>query len=129
MSLNVPTVSASPYEPEDIYLFERISEPALSPDEAWVAYVVSKKLEDKDEYQSQIWLSHLETGRSHAVTAEPHGAGTPRFSPDGEWLAMLAERPASEDEETAAQVCLIPMTQPGAVTCVTDVDDGVIDSA
>ncbi|MGA1104529.1 MAG: S9 family peptidase [Pseudomonadales bacterium] len=127
MSLNVPTVLASPYEPEDLYLFERISEPALSPDEAWVAYVVSKKLEDKDEYQSQIWLSDLETGRSHAVTAEPHGAGTPRFSPDGQWLAMLAERPTGEDEETAAQVCLIPMTQPGAVTCVTDVDDGVID--
>ena len=28
MSLNVPTVLASPYEPEDLYLFERISEPA-----------------------------------------------------------------------------------------------------
>ena len=119
---------ASPYSPADLFLYERLSEPDLSPNEDWAAYVVSKKLEEKDAYESQVWLVDIESREASALTAVPGGASSPQFSPSGEWLAVLADQ-EREGEEPTTQVCLLPLKRPGALACVSDAEDGVLDYA
>ena len=127
-ALLATATQASPYSPADLLLYERLSEPDLSPNENWAAYVVNKKLEGKDAYESQVWLVDIQSLEASAVTALPGGASSPQFSPSGEWLAVLADV-AKEGEEPTTQVCLLPLKRPGALTCVSDAEDGVLDFA
>ena len=127
-SLLAPATEARPYSPADLLLYERLSEPDLSPNEDWAAYVVSKKLEEKDAYESQVWLVDIQSRGATAVTAVPGGASSPQFSPSGEWLAVLADQ-EKEGEEPTTQVCLLPLKRPGALACVSDAEDGVLDFA
>ena len=62
------------------------------------------------------------------MTAVPGGASSPQFSPSGEWLAVLADQ-EKEGEEPTTQVCLLPLKRPGALACVSDAEDGVLDFA
>ena len=62
------------------------------------------------------------------MTCRPWGASSPQFSPSGEWLAVLADV-EKEGEEPTTQVCLLPLERPGALTCVSDAEDGVLDFA
>ena len=119
---------ARPYSPADLLLYERLSEPDLSPSENWAAYVVSKKLDGKDAYASQVWLVDIQSREASAVTTVPGGASSPQFSPSGEWLAVLADQ-EKEGEEPTTQVCLLPLKRPGALACVSDAEDGVLDFA
>ena len=127
-SLLATATEARPYSPADLLLYERLSEPDLSPNEDWAAYVVSKKLEEKDAYESQVWLVDIQSRGASAVTAVPGGASSPQFSPSGEWLAVLADQ-EKEGEEPTTQVCLLPLKRPGALACVSDAEDGVLDFA
>ena len=127
-SLLATATEARPYSPADLLLYERLSEPDLSPNEDWAAYVVSKKLEEKDAYESQVWLVDIQSRGATAVTAVPGGASSPQFSPSGEWLAVLADQ-EKEGEEPTTQVCLLPLKRPGALACVSDAEDGVLDFA
>ena len=127
-SLLATATEARPYSPADLLLYERLSEPDLSPNEDWAAYVVSKKLEEKDAYESQVWLVEIQSRGASAVTAVPGGASSPQFSPSGEWLAVLADQ-EKEGEEPTTQVCLLPLKRPGALACVSDAEDGVLDFA
>ena len=113
---------------DSLLRYERLSEPDLSPNENWAAYVVSKKLEGKDAYESQVWLVDIQSLEASAVTAVPGGASSPQFSPSGEWLAVLADV-EKEGEEPTTQVCLLPLKRPGALSCVSDAEDGVLDFA
>ncbi len=127
-SLLATATETRPYSPADLLLYERLSEPDLSPNEDWAAYVVSKKLEEKDAYESQVWLVDIQSRGATAVTAVPGGASSPQFSPSGEWLAVLADQ-EKEGEEPTTQVCLLPLKRPGALACVSDAEDGVLDFA
>ena len=127
-SLLATATQASPYSPADLLLYERLSEPDLSPNEDWAAYVVSKKLEGKDAYESQVWLVDIQSRGASAVTSVPGGASSPQFSPSGEWLAVLADQ-GKKGEEPTSQVCLLPLKRPGALACVSDAEDGVLDFA
>ena len=96
---------ASPYSPADLLLYERLSEPDLSPNENWAAYVVNKKLEGKDAYESQVWLVDIQSLEASAVTAVPGGASSPQFSPSGEWLAVLADVEKREKNQPHKSAC------------------------
>ena len=111
-SLLATATQTSPYSPADLLLYERLSEPDLSPNEDWAAYVVSKKLEGKDAYESQVWLVDIQSREASAVTAVPGGASSPQFSPSSEWLAVLADV-EKEGEEPTTQVCLLPLERQG----------------
>ena len=127
-SLLAIATQALPYSAADLLLYERLSEPDLSPNEDWAAYVVSKKLEGKDAYESQVWLVDIQSREASAVTAVPGGASSPQFSPSGEWLAVLADQ-EKEGEEPTTQVCLLPLKRPGTLACVSDAEDRVLDFA
>jgi len=75
---------------DDLYRIPALSEPALSPDGAWVAYVVTTADRDSDGYRSQIWrVGTTGDATPQPWTDGPHD-GAPRWSPDGATLAFVA---------------------------------------
>jgi dipeptidyl aminopeptidase/acylaminoacyl peptidase len=82
---------------DDLFRVQDVSDPQLSPDGLWVAYVVSSSDRDADEARSAIWMASWD-GREHlALTAAADGTGKPKWSPDGRYLAFVAT-PAGSDK-------------------------------
>ena len=103
---------------DDIYRMESVSEPQLSPDGQWVAYLVSTSDRDADEGRSAIWMVSWD-GKQHLQLTNPSSSvASPRWSPDGRYLAYLA-KPADSEQ---SQVMLLDRRggEPRALTHVTD---------
>lgn len=77
---------------EDLYKFQFVSQPRISPDGQRVAFVLTTIDERKHEYRSSIWMVPAEGGEPQRLTAGPANAHTPVWSPDGRWLAFVSDR-------------------------------------
>lgn len=99
---------------DDLYRIPTVSEPALSPDGEWVAYVVTTPDRDEDGYQSCIWrVSTSGDQPAQQWTPGPHD-GAPRWSPDGRQLAYVAA-----DKEGVPQLFAMPADGGAAVQLTT----------
>jgi dipeptidyl aminopeptidase/acylaminoacyl peptidase len=76
--------------PDDFYRVQDVSEPQVSPDGQWVAYVVTTNEREPDEARSAIWMVSWDGSQRLALTAAAAGTDKPRWSPDGRYLAFLA---------------------------------------
>jgi dipeptidyl aminopeptidase/acylaminoacyl peptidase len=82
---------------EDIDRVQSLSDPQVSPDGQWVAYVVAANDRDADEARSAIWMVSWDGSQRLALTGAADGTSKPRWSPDGRNLAFLAT-PAGSDK-------------------------------
>jgi dipeptidyl aminopeptidase/acylaminoacyl peptidase len=89
--------------PDDFYRIQDVSDPQVSPDGAWVAYVVTMNDRAADEARSAIWMVSWDGKESLALTAAADGTSKPRWSPDGRYLAFMST-PAGADK---AQIMLL----------------------
>jgi len=90
-----PTPAAEaprPLRPDDVWEMKRVSDPRLSPDGKWVAYVVAAADRKRDDYESDLWMAPLDGGAPVRLTSSEKNESHPRFSPDGKWLAFLSNR-------------------------------------
>jgi dipeptidyl aminopeptidase/acylaminoacyl peptidase len=91
------TASASagnrPWTLDDILAVRTVSDPQLSPDARWVAYVVSELSPDGTDYNTDIWLVSPDGGEPRRLTNSPVADENPRWSRDGRTLAFLSDRP------------------------------------
>ena len=78
--------------PSDIYRLKSVSDPQVSPDGKWVAYVLSTPDSAKDKSDADIWMINWEGTESVKLTASPDGESRPRWSPDGKYLTFLSSR-------------------------------------
>jgi dipeptidyl aminopeptidase/acylaminoacyl peptidase len=85
-----------PLEIDDLYRQQDISDPRVSPDGAWVAYVVTTNDRAADEPRSAVWMVSWDGKQRLALTNPAHGTHAPRWSPDGRSLAYLASPAGSE---------------------------------
>jgi dipeptidyl aminopeptidase/acylaminoacyl peptidase len=76
----------------DILALKQIQEIQQSPDEQWIAYVLSSKDTVKDKANNQIWMVSTEGGEPIPMTAKGYSASSPRWSPDGKYLSFLAKK-------------------------------------
>ena len=91
-----------PFSVEDLVAFDRISEPAVSPDGSRVVFTVSSLDLDANRRRKDVWMADVKRGAARRFTA--HGsAEAPAFSPDGRWVYFLSARSG------AAQVFRIPV--------------------
>ncbi len=77
---------------DDFYLFNEISNLCFSPDNQWLAYVVTMKNKDKKSRNSDLWKIPISGGESLRLTYHEKADTLPRWSPDGRYLAFLSSR-------------------------------------
>ena len=83
---------ARPLTFDDLIFFGRVSDPQISGDGQWVAYVVDQYDKATNGRRSSIWLGSLETGENRELTRSGKRDTRPRWSPDGKTLAFLSNR-------------------------------------
>jgi Tol biopolymer transport system component len=87
-----------PFTPSDALRIREVTEPALSPDGEWVAYVVRSADTLRDEREGDLWMVRWDGSRSVQLThTTDESERAPRWSPDGRWLAFLSSRGDSND--------------------------------
>ena len=78
--------------PTDVYKLKNISDPQVSPDGKWVAYVLSAVDTAKDKRNSDIWMVSWDGKENLQLTNTEDGESSPRWSPDGKFLSFVASR-------------------------------------
>lgn len=81
-----------PMELEDLFRVKRVSDPQLSPDGRWVAYVVTEVDKAANKTNSDIWLIPTKGGDARQLTNSPKHDRHPRWSPDGKLIAFESNR-------------------------------------
>jgi dipeptidyl aminopeptidase/acylaminoacyl peptidase len=81
---------------DDFYRVLDVSDPQVSPDGLWVAYVVTANDRYADEARSAIWMVSWDGGQRLALTPAAEGTGKPKWSPDGRFLAFVATAAGSD---------------------------------
>ena len=97
LSGGVAAQGRRPLGADDFYRVADLSDPRVSPDGAWVAYVVTINDREADAAKSAIWMTGWAGGQTLALTSAAEGTGKPRWSPDGRYLAFIAT-PAGSDK-------------------------------
>jgi dipeptidyl aminopeptidase/acylaminoacyl peptidase len=115
-----------PFALDDLARIQDVSDPAISPDGEWVAYVVKSADVKEDRRQSDVWMVRWDGSRTVRLTHTPaESERAPRWSPDGRWLAFLSSR---GDTNEIAQLWLLDRLG-GEAERVTQVEGGVNDYA
>ncbi len=81
-----------PFTPDDFYLITQVSDPNLSPDGKFVAYVQSSPDRDADETRFCIYIAPADGSTPARKFTEGKKDHSPRWSPDGATLAFISER-------------------------------------
>jgi len=111
---------------DDLSRLREVEEPRISPDGAWVAYVVAVHDLERDKRLGHLWMTSWDGATTVQLTTgtkEPESH--PRWSPDGRYLAFLSSR---GDESEAEQVWLLPRAG-GEPRRLTEAPAGVEDFA
>ncbi|MFN8583129.1 MAG: prolyl oligopeptidase family serine peptidase, partial [Gemmatimonadaceae bacterium] len=123
--LGVPSLSGAqgrrPLRVDDLYRVRSVRDAQLSPDGAWVAYVVSQLDSVRDKASSDIYMTAWDGSRTVQLTHTPDGESAPRWSPDGRYLSFVASR---GDAKNGGQVWLLDRTG-GEAFKLTDHKGGV----
>src|SRR3569832_1013625 len=80
-------LSRRPLNADDFYNLQLVSDPQVSPDGKWVAYVVSGNDRDADESRSTIWMTSWDGSQQVQLTNAGHEISSPRWSRDGRNLS------------------------------------------
>jgi len=85
-------VAQRPMTPEDILALKQVSDPQVSPDGRWIAYVVSQTELEQNTINTDVWLVATAGGEPVRLTTSPRADGSPRWSPDSKWIAFISAR-------------------------------------
>ena len=106
---------------DDMIAMHRLSDPQVSPDGKWVAYVVATPDMQANHSMSNIWIVPANGGEERQLTRSGSDSG-PRWSPDGKQIAFLSSR----DGATQIYVMSVFGGEASRVTFLsTDVDDEI----
>jgi dipeptidyl aminopeptidase/acylaminoacyl peptidase len=76
---------------DDLIAMHRLSDPQVSPDGKWVAYVVATPDMQANHSMSNIWIVPANGGEERQLTRSGSDS-RPRWSPDGKQIAFLSSR-------------------------------------
>jgi len=77
---------------DDLFRIKRVSDPQVSPDGQWIAYVVTEYDKPANTSNSDIWLVSINGGEPRRLTDGPESDQHPRWSPEGGKLAFTSSR-------------------------------------
>lgn len=120
--------SASPSVPsiQQALEMKSVSDPQISPDGRYVAYLVTRTDWDQNAFVRQIWISVVATGETYQLTEGEKSSTDPQWSPDGKWLAFLSDRASAipDAKKDMTQLYLISPSG-GEARQITNVETGV----
>lgn len=79
-------------EIEDMFRIKRVSDPQLSPDGKWIAFVITEVIKNENKMNSDIYLIPSTGGELLRLTTSPAADNNPRWSPDGKTIAFVSTR-------------------------------------
>ena len=69
-----------------------VSNPQLSPDGKWAAYVQTKTNWEENAYETEIWVANSSTGEKYQLTNSKKSSSSPAWSSDGKQIIFLSTR-------------------------------------
>ncbi len=106
-------------KPEDLTLFQLVSDPQASPDGRRILFAKSQ-VSDKNKVVANLFTVNVAEGDVKQLTQGEGGAGHGRWSPDGGKVAFISGR-----EKPSAQIYLIP-TDGGEASKLTSFPEGSV---
>ncbi len=87
-----PAAAKRSMEVEDLLALSSVSDPQISPDGRYVAYVVTERDDEENVNDSNIWIVATEGGDPIQLTYHQGSDDSPQWAPDGSWLGFLSDR-------------------------------------
>ncbi|WP_372745363.1 prolyl oligopeptidase family serine peptidase [Lutibacter sp.] len=82
-----------PISIDDIMKLKSVSDPQISPDGKWIAYITSEIDLKKDKTINQLWMLPSEDGEAIPMTSkETYSVSDPKWSPDNTYLSFIAAK-------------------------------------
>jgi dipeptidyl aminopeptidase/acylaminoacyl peptidase len=95
-------------KPSDIYRLQQISDPQVSPEGKWVAYVLRTVDTAKDRRTSDLWMVSWDGKDNIQLTNTTGSESAPRWSPDGKYFSFISARKSPDEKiEDGAQLWLM----------------------
>ena len=113
---------------KDLFRFQWIGDPQVSPDGSRAVFVRVAVNEKKDNYDTALWM--VSTSGSDAPVRLTAGKrdSQPRWSPDGKWVVFVrgSSEPPKDGKPAASQLALLSLAG-GEAWTITDVPHGASD--
>lgn len=82
-----------PMKVEDLFRFQRVADPQISPNGKWVVYALGKPSLEANEVVTNLWLVGTQKGSTpKQLTSSPKRDGHPRWSPDSKSILFESSR-------------------------------------
>jgi dipeptidyl aminopeptidase/acylaminoacyl peptidase len=85
---------------KDLFQFTWVADPQISPDGSRIAFVKVTVNQEKDAYETALWMVSSHGGELQRLTNGPHDT-SPRWSPDGSCLVFLRSSEKDSKPESA----------------------------
>ncbi len=109
---------------KDLFQFQWIGNPQISPDGSQVAFV-RIIVGEKQQYETSIWSVSTSGGEPHKLTSGKHDSG-PQWSPDGKYLAF--QRSVEKDGKPQPPQIFILAMAGGEAWPLTDMPKGAVEA-
>ena len=95
LNVGVPSAHAGethPFSIDDMLAMDRISDPQVSPDGQYIAFVLRKTDLEANRGRTDLWLVGADGAGLRRLTTHPENDSNPRWAPDGKSIYFLSSR-------------------------------------